>query len=180
VLWLLPGSRWDGTLALRARDLPLYTLAALILASLLGWNCVNRGEDRIKQRLGRGTNLLLFVAVPVACVIATLAQDRIVSASGWQAPDHPFWQFVRWYSPVLVMVSAAVFMAWKSRPRKHLYLERGAGYALLLGPYALLFAYLALGVHLDWLEGPMQRTVADLGGYALALQLVLAYFVGSD
>lgn len=78
------------------------------------------------------------------------------------------------------MVSAAVFLGWKAKPRRYVYLDRALGYALLFTPYALLFAYLALGVYLGWIDDALHQTLASAGGYALVLQLVFAYFIGGD
>jgi hypothetical protein len=58
--------------------------------------------------------------------------------------------------------------------------RRGLGYVLLFAPYALLFMYLSLGVHVDWIEGPMHDTLTSMGSYAIAVQLILAFFIGGE
>lgn len=180
VIWAFGPERLDGAMGLRAHDLPIYTMAALIMASLLGWWYINKGEDRIKRRIGRHAALGLFVILPLVCMAAGLLQKQLVGATGWQPPDHPLWLFVHWYPPLLVVASAISFLTWKARPRKHVYLDRGLGYALLFTPYALLFAYLALGMHLGWIDQHLHETLAAAGGYALVLQLVFAYFIGGE
>ena len=180
VLWLIPADNWDGTAGLRAERLPLYTMVAMLAASLVGWLYVNKGEDRIKQRLGRNVNLALFVLVPIACMIAGFLQPWLTEQTGWQPPGHPFWIFVHWYPTMLVIVCAVVFLNWKAKPRKHVYVDRGVGYALLFLPYGLLVAYLVLGVRLDWIGQSIQETMTAMGRYSLAIQLVIAYFIGGD
>jgi hypothetical protein len=173
VLWMVPG-------AVPADRLPIYTMIAMLMASFVGWLYVNKGQDRIKKHLGRPVNVVLFLLLPTGCLIAGLAQEWVGDATGWQPPAHPFWLFVHWYPIVLVIVCAAVFLTWKSRPRKHVYIERGVGYVLLFAPYALLFAYLSLGVHMDWIEGSMHETLTSMGSYAIAVQLLMAFFIGGE
>ncbi|MBK8205353.1 MAG: hypothetical protein IPK87_01045 [Planctomycetes bacterium] len=180
LLWLLPRDSWDGTAGLQGGHLPVYTLVALLMASLVGWWYVNKGEDRIKRRIGRPLHTVAFVVLPLACMAAGFLQDSVADATNMQPPGHPFWLFVRWYPPVLVMVCAVVFLAWKARPRRHVYLDRGLGYALLFLPYALLFAYIAVGVYVDWLDESLHDTLASAGGYAIVIQLLFAYFIGGD
>ncbi|MBZ0136332.1 MAG: hypothetical protein K8I27_08165 [Planctomycetes bacterium] len=180
LLWLVPGESWDGMFALKARRLPSYTLVALLMASLLGWRLVNLGEDRLKRNFGRHVNLALFVIVPLACILSELLQRQLTNATGMQAPDHAFWLFVRWYPIALICVSAAVFLMWKSRPRKRVYFDRGVGYVILLTPYALLFAFLELGLRMDWLDTHLRETFSAAGQYTIALQLITAYFIGGD
>jgi len=172
-----------GGLWLLAPDmahLPLYTMGAMLLASFVGWLYVNKGQDRIKKHLGKPVNILLFLVLTTGCLVAGIAQDWIAETTGWQPPDHLFWQFVRWYPIVLVIVCACVFLLWKSKPRKHVYLDRGLGYALLFAPYALLFAYLSLGVHMDWIDESLHGTLGALGRYAIVAQLLMAFFIGGD
>jgi hypothetical protein len=176
VLWLAPGALGGVT----AERLPMYTMGAILMASFVGWLYVNKGQDRIKKHLGRAVNIVLFLLIPTACMIAGFAQDPIVDATGWQPPAHPFWLVVHWYPIALVIVCAAVFLGWKSKPRKHVYLDRGAGYALLFAPYALLFVYLSLGVHLDWVEASMRETLTAMGQYAIAIQLIMTFFIGGE
>ena len=180
LLWLIPDDNWNGVVGLRAERLPIYTLVAMLFASLVGWGYVNSGEDRIRRRLGKPIDITLFVVLPLACIAAGLLQGWLSDKTGMTPPSHPFWVFVRWYPPLLVCVSAATFLLWKSRPRKRMYLDRGLGYTLLLGPYALLFAFMEFGLRLDWLSEPMKETFASSGQYAIALQLIVAYFIGGD
>lgn len=180
LLWLIPHDLWDGTLSLRDDRLPIYTVVALMLASLVGWGYVNSGEDRIRRRVGRPVDLTLFVILPLVCILAGLLQGWLADQTGMRPPDHPFWLFVRWYPPLIVAVSALAFLLWKSRPRKRLYFDRALGYALLLTPYALMFAFLELQLRLDWINQPMQETLNSLGRYSLSAQLIVAYFVGGE
>ena len=180
LLWLLPESSWDGVLGLTAGSLPVYTVLALALAALAGWRFVNAGQDRITRRVGRNVGRVAFVALPLACLAIGWFLEPVSRWTGFEPPSHPFWIVVRWYPPVAALVCAAVFLAWKSRPRRNVLWDRGLWYALLLLPYALLFATLELGLHVDWFEAQHRETVRSLGSHAIILQLLLAYFVGGD
>ena len=175
LLWLLPDDLWDGTLGLKHKQWPLYTMIALLTASLVGWCYINNGQDRIKDRAGKLIGALMFLVLPLACMALDLLRDHLPFEAA-----APVWFFVRWYPPALIILCAAVFLLWKAKPRKHVYLERGLGFAVLFLPYALLFTYMALGVHVDWIDGPMHETLAQAGAYALVIQLVCAHFIGSD
>jgi hypothetical protein len=178
MLWLLPRQHWQH--ALPPDRLAVYTVIALLFASLVGWSYVNQGEDRIRRRIGKRANLVAFVIIPIACLLAELLSRQVSTATGMHPPTHPFWVFVRWYPPVLIVLSAGVFMLWKSKPRKRVYLDRGVAYAVLLTPYALLFAYMVVGLYVGWLDESLDQTLASAGAYAIAIQLVMAYLIGSD
>lgn len=174
-LRVLPAGAWDIMPGLRAEHWPVYAMVALITAGLLGFSLVNRGQDRIKKRLGSTMSAIVFAMLPLLCLAATLwalyARE--------QPSGGPWWLFVRWYPPVVTILCAATFLAWKARPRKHVYVERGFGYALLLAPYALLFATLELGVQFSWLDESWRETLTALGSTAIVLQLVLAFFIST-
>ncbi|MBX3475209.1 MAG: hypothetical protein KF754_12565 [Planctomycetes bacterium] len=178
LLWLAPASTWDGALGLKASHWPVYTLVALVTAGLLGWNFVESGQDRIEKRVGRGVSAVLFVVLPLFCLASTLWPDALSREIG-TGRDHPVWLFVRWYPPLCTIACAAVFLSWKSRPRKRVYWDRGLGYALLLAPYAVLFAVLELGVRLQWLDASHRETIDALGSAAIVLQIVLTFFVSA-
>ncbi|MBE7490928.1 MAG: hypothetical protein HS108_04125 [Planctomycetes bacterium] len=178
LLWLAPAESWDGVAGLRASHWPVYAMVALMTASLLGWSFVEAGQDRIEHRVGKGVSAVLFVVLPVFCLACTLWPGALEREIG---PDrgHPLWLAVRWYPPLLTMLCAAVFLTWKSRPRRRVYWDRGAGYALLLAPYALLFAVLELGVRWQWLSDAHGRTLSELGSAAIVLQIVAAFVIGA-
>lgn len=178
-LWAVPERHWDGWLNLKAARLPVYTMVSLLCASLVGWRYVNMGEDRLSRMFGRQFSLWVFLVVPMFCLVSELVSGPIADATGMHPLDHPFWQFVRWYPPVVIALCGLTFLMWKSKPRKRVYFDRGAGYALLLVPYALLFAFMHLGVRLEWLDESMRETLSSLGQWSVALQLVVAYFVKS-
>lgn len=179
LLYMLPNAAWDGRFGLRADQWPMFAMVALILASLLGWGFVNQGQDRVQKKLGRPASIVLFLALPVACLLATLWPERVEAITGARDARHPLWFCVRWYPPLVTVSCAMVFLAWKSRPRRHVYWDRGLGYVLLLTPYALLFAVLELGVHMQWLDASRRETLHALGSAALVLQVVLAFFIGA-
>lgn len=179
LLWLAPADSWDGLLGLDAQRWPLYAMIALVASSLLGWSFVNIGQDRVQNRVGKGLSAVAFVVLPLFCLANTLWPAALASEIG-NDRQHPVWLFIRWYPPLVTMVCTAVFLTWKSKPRKRVYLDRGAGYALLLAPYALLFAVLELGVHLNWLDSARQETLEALGSSAIVLQIVIAFFISAS
>jgi hypothetical protein len=178
LLWLLPVESWSPPL--NPAHLHAYTLGAISAASLVGWSFVNQGEDRIRDRVGKHVSLAAFVILPVACTVAGFFPAQVESATGANPPAHPLWLFVRWYPPALIMLSASVFLARKSKPRKYVYARRAVAYILLLAPYALLFAYMTFGPFVDWVDGPMHETLAAAGVFAIALHLAFAYFIDSE
>ena len=180
LLWLIPADSWDGLAGLSADRLPVYTMVATLMASLVGWLHINKGEDRIKARLGKSVNLVLFVVLPIGCLLCEFVQPWLSDQTAWQPHGHSLWLFVHWYPTLLVILCAGVFLSWKSRPRKHVYLERSFGYGLLFMPYGLLFAFLVLEVRVDWVGQSMQETMTTMGRYSLGVQLVIAYFIGGD
>lgn len=168
-----PEEAWPGLL-LPASRLPVYWMVALAVASLLGWAYVNDGQKRIRRAVGPALALCLFVIVPIAFAILGFAGERNVAQFGGPGPGHVLWILVRWYGPAMVVTSLAAFLTWKSRGRS----GRGVWFALLVAPYAALFAYLVVGFHLPGMGEMHHETIRSLGSWALALQLALAFFVG--
>ena len=149
-------------------------MMSLALASLLGWTCVHDGQGRIQRRLPRAVAALLFVVLPIGCALLSLAGPRRIESWGGPAPSHWIWPCVRWYGPVAVVANLVAFVTWKARGRY----GRGAWFALLIAPYAALFAYLVFGVDVAGLDEAHHATMSALGSWAVALQLALAFFVG--
>ena len=169
VLALTPPDAWPRGLA--PRLLPVYTMVSLTIASLLGWCFVSDGQKRISRRLPESVAAFAFVAMPIVCAILGLFGERVVTSmtnARWP------WHVVHWYGPVLVVLNLVAFLTWKSRGRS----GRGVWFALLVAPYAALFAYFVFGVRISGIDGVHHTTLAALGSWALALQLVLSFFVG--
>lgn len=172
LLWMTPAPDWPASL--EPSHLPIYALISLSVASLLGWTFVEEGQKRIVRRLPRGVALAAFVVLPIAFAILGFVGAARVARFGGPLPSHWIWKLVHWYGPVLVVTNLAVFLAWKSRGRT----GRGLAFALLVAPYAVLFAYLVFGVHVAAIDDAHHATMATLGSSAVALQLALAFFVG--
>lgn len=176
-LALLPAERWPA--ALDPDRLPTYVVLSVVVASLAGWGIVQQGMMRLRQALGPIVGGLLFVLLPIVCGgLDLLVAHDLVDLSTW--PGDPWLgPVVRWYSPVLVAVTLVAYGTWKARPRAPGRLGRGLGLALVVAPYALLMASLTFGVDAPWLNGPLGEAVEELGGGALAAQLVLAFLVSA-
>jgi hypothetical protein len=172
VLAETPHDEWPQ--ALSPQHLPAYVMVSLAFASLLGWTFVNDGQKRIRRRIGAGVSLWAFVVLPIAFAIVGLIGAERFAAVGGPATGHWFWKVVRWYGPMLVIVSLVAFVTWKSRGRY----GRGAWFVLLVAPYAALFADLVLHLRVMPLEEAHATTIRALGSWAIALQLALAFFVG--
>jgi hypothetical protein len=172
VLAETPAEEWPAWLS--PHRLRVYVMLSLAVASLLGWTFVNDGQKRIRRAIGARISMAAFVILPIAFAILGLVGAETMHAVGAPAPWHWFWRVVRWYGPVLVIVSLVAFLTWKSRGRY----GRGAWFVLLVAPYAALFAYFVLHLHVAPLEDAHATTIRALGSWAVALQLALAFFVG--
>lgn len=160
-------------------DLVRWTVLALLLSSLIGWNLINRGQQLLARRMPRYAAFVLFFALPAVCGLAGWLEGEVARQTGFTPPHHPFWWFVFWYSPLLVAACALAYFKRMAWPRSRPHLWRALGVLALLAPYALLFAYLVLHLRVDALEGPLHETLAGLGRYSMVVQLLLAYFVGN-
>lgn len=172
VLHVLPDADWPaGT----TRDrLPVYVTCALVAASLLGWSFMQEGQKRIERRTGRPIGLALFVFLPLAAAAVTLADEHLPIRPDVRREWETVFVAARWYSPAAVVASVAAFLASKSGRRARL-----VGHGLLLAPYAVLLGALVFGFRFPWIDEPLHDTLGSLGGGAVALQIVLAWFVGA-
>ncbi len=165
-------------LSRRDEQTTVWLVGALLAASLVGWRNVNEGQNALSRAIGPGLGMFIFFWLPLACGAASLFEARLVEATGFAAPDHPFWLFVRWFPPLTVMVCAAAYLKRQALPRSRVHFWRGIGSIVLLLPYALLFAYLVLHLSVEPLEGPLHETMAQVGRYSIIVQILLMYFVG--
>ena len=172
VLHFLPDDAWpDG---LSRAQLPVYATWALVTASLLGWSFMQEGQKRIERQSGRTLGLALFVFLPLIAAAVTLADEHLPLRPEVRADWNTLFVAARWYSPAAVVASLAAFLSSKSRRAARL-----AGHSLLLAPYAVLLAALVFGFRFPWIDEPLHETLEALGGGAVALQIVLAWFVGA-
>ncbi len=174
LLWMLPRSG-----GVPAESLVPATVGALLLASLVGWGFVNEGQNAVARRFPPLVGFLAFFALPLSCGLIGLFEAAVSRATGFAPPNHPFWLFVTWYPPLLVMSCAAVYFKRQAWPRSRLHLARTLWVLLLFVPYALLFGYLVLHLRIDALADPLHETLGKLGQYGLIVQILLAFFVGS-
>ncbi|CAG0933358.1 hypothetical protein PLCT1_02343 [Planctomycetaceae bacterium] len=171
---LAPMWYWGG----RDEKLGAWMIGAVMAASLVGWGYINEGQNELSRRMGGALGMIVFFWLPLACGAATLLEARLAHWTGFAPPDHPFWLFVRWYPPVMVMWCAATYLKRQALPRARLHFWRGVGSIVLLLPYAILFAYLVLHLRVEPLEGPLHETLGEVGRYSIIVQLLLMYFVG--
>ncbi len=171
VLWTTSDERWPP--GVRRHDLPVVAFGSLLAASLLGWSFLSDGQKRVRRGVGRPVAAALYLVLPIALAALSLVGPTRMGAIGGPGPEHVLWTALRWYGPVLVSLTLVAFLRWKSRGRT----GRGLWFAALAAPYALLLLYFAMGVRLLPLSEPLERTLASMGAWALALQLALAYFV---
>lgn len=157
------------------RRMAVYATIALVAASLLGWSFMQQGQERIMRRTGRGPGLLLFVFLPVAAAILSFVDGHAPLEPGTRAEFSTLFWIARWYSPAAVVASVVAFLAAKSNRT-----ARGIWYAALLTPYCVLLGALVFGFRFPWIEVPLRTTLGALGGGAIAVQLVLAWFVGGS
>jgi hypothetical protein len=174
VLAQRPAEEWpDG---LSPDRLPVYVMVSLTTASLLGWTFVHDGQTRIKKLVGKPISLVAFAVAPIALAYLGFVGAARVASWGGPGPAHWLWTMVRWYGPTLVVLSLFAFLTWKGRGR----FARGAWFAFLVAPYAALLAFLVFGFRIPAIDDARHETLLALGGWSVALQLALAFFVGGD
>jgi hypothetical protein len=183
VLWAVPEDNWPGllteTLGLVPARLPVYAVASLIAASLLGWHCMQQGVREMRKAVGWQIGGYLFVLMPLACgVLALLSSRGLVRIQTWPYAPYVI-QFVRYYPIVLVVLALATFVAWKVRDEEENQFGRFLVFGLMVGPYALLMSFLIFGFQSALLSGPIKATASDLGSHAIIIQVTLAYFLSA-
>lgn len=177
VLSQLPVADWPGFLS--PARLPLYTVGALLLASLLGWTFVAIGQVRIRRRIGRRASVLLLVVLPILCGLIMLPtlylKFDVLAWLGMPGTNHPAAVFVRWYPPLLVVTCLIAFLAqMATEGRGAINPWRLAWFSALVTPYAVILAYLVFNLQLGWEGDPLLRSLASSG---IAVQIALGYFL---
>lgn len=175
VLASTPPERWPATLA--PARLPVYVTLSLVAASLLGWAYMQDGQARIERRIGRRAAFVLFVALPLVAAGISLVEERATLAPETRAEWGAAFAVARWYAPAAVVVSLVAWFRARNAGAAHRRALRTAGRVALVAPYAVLLAALVFGFRLPWIEQPLRETLGVLGGSAVALQLVLAWFI---
>lgn len=171
LLVLRPDEEWPTGFT-RAR-LPVYVTVALVAASLLGWTFVQRGQARIERRIGRRWSLRVFVFLPLLAAAIGLVEGTGVLPDALHARCVPVFDVARWVAPLSIAACLASFLT--SRPLRGP--RRRALHVLLLLPYAALLLSIALDFELPFVAESMQEGLSALGGGAVAVQVVLAWFV---
>lgn len=159
----------------------LSLVGSLMAASCLGWLLVNDGQSSIEKKSGRGLSVILFGALPMFCLAATLFPAKMSQWLGIPAmehePGHPFWLWIRFYPMVLVAVCLLVAFKQTVKPRKYVKKARAAKFILLSAPYlvVLLVQEITLmkeAALQDAISTPMLQST--LGTAGVNAQLVLA------
>lgn len=176
-LALLPPEQWPEWLD--RSKLAHHAVLCLALGSLVGWGIVQQGTIRLRKACGPVPGGLIFALLPlVTGTIEFLRGRDLVDPASWEHGEVVA-PLIRWYAPVLVAVTLVAYVTWQARPREAGRFGRGLGLSLVVAPYALLMASLTFGVSAPWLQGPLGEAFADLGGGALAAQLVLAFLLSA-
>ncbi|MHC4840678.1 MAG: hypothetical protein ACYTDT_06885 [Planctomycetota bacterium] len=176
LLWLFPVDWWDGWLGLKGNDMPIYFVICLSFASLVGWRYTVIGQARLQNRLGKLPSQIALVWLPIACLLCGFLRNSTLSGIN----STGFWAFVFWYPLSVVLFSLAMFLLWRSKPRRNVYWDRSARYLLLMTPYLALFLVMAVDIGNWWTDHYIKQTLQTWGQSAIIIQLVIAYFVGGD
>jgi hypothetical protein len=171
VLARTPDADWPA--GLTRERLPVYGTLALVAASLLGWASMQDGQARLERALGRTLGSLCFLVLPLAAAGLGLAESHLELSPETRAAWRPAFVAAHWYGPCAVVACLAAFLRSKAARTGRLVLH-----ILLLLPFASLLAALVFGFRLPWVDEPLRATLRSLGGSAVALQLVLAWFIG--
>lgn len=167
--------------ALDPDRLPYYAVVSLVAASLIGWGCMQLGVRRVRGLVGQRLGGWLFVLAPLACAVLVLLQVReVVDMTRWPGAE-VLVPLTRWYPPALVALGLVSYVTRRvGDDRAPGRLERGGWLLLLLAPYVAITAHVVGRVDVPWLAASLEETLEELGTAALAVQLVLAYFVSSS
>ena len=176
-LALLPAERWPA--ALDTAHLPLYAVLSLCVASLVGWGCVQEGQGRVKRTIGKPTAVIAFLVLPLAAAALSFLDKHVLATPLREWPGGTWIAlFVRWYTPLLVAVSLVTFLTWRTRPRRRVYLTRGAGFVILVAPYVLLLAVILFDLPAPWVEQPVEDSLDTIGESSVLAQVIVGYFLG--
>ncbi|MBL4844570.1 MAG: hypothetical protein JKY65_03510 [Planctomycetes bacterium] len=175
VLLMLPPDRWPP--GLDPNQLPIYMTLSLVASSLLGWGCMQTGLSRLRNAFGKGLGGWLFVLLPVVCAaITVLGTMEVIEPSTW--PGAPWTaRAVRWYPPLIILVSLGAYLWTQLRQEGEDRLARNVGSIALVLPYVALLATLVLGVESPLLSESLRDAVESLGSGAIVVQMILAYFL---
>lgn len=177
VLPLLPREDWPFGLVPERHA--VYATVTLVAASLLGWAFMQEGQSRLERAVGRGWALTLFVFLPLAAAVAGIVEDRAELAPETRAAWSGTFAVARWVSPAIVVASLVAFFTKKAVRSRGVHVPRALGYGLLLAPFVVLLCALVFGFRFPWIDASLHETLGALGGGALAVQIVLAWFVGA-
>lgn len=171
--WLSRQREGDWPAGMERGRIAVYVTVALVLASLLGWSFMQQGQARIERRLGRTAAMWVFGILPVAAAAITLADQHLALPEADRADWSSAFLIARWYSPAAVVASLWTFLESKSRRTPEFVIH-----AALLLPFAALLAAVVFGFHVPFVDESLRETLRTLGAGAIALQILLAWFVG--
>ena len=179
-LALTPEDAWPENLD--PDRLTFYVVIALATASLLGWGCMQQGEERVKRAIGPIAAGLFFLVLPLAAAVISFLVTRDLDVPPAEWPGGPWLLlFARWYTPAVVVLSLVAFVTWQARPRNRVLFGRGAGMLLLVSPYAALLAIMVFGLPAPELGEPIEdslhEVLGSVGEASIVLQLMLGYFL---
>ncbi|HBP21822.1 MAG TPA: hypothetical protein DEA08_29060 [Planctomycetes bacterium] len=178
VLASIPHERWPS--GLNPEQLPVYLTTSLIAASLLGWGCMQSGLGRMREAIGWTVGGWLLVLLPLVCAVLVLLASKEVISSLEQWPLAPWsGRLLRWYPPTLMVIALGVYLwvQWGKAKKGEDRLVRRAGATVLVLPYVALISVLVFGVDSPLLNDSLSEVIEWLGGSAVVVQLVLAYFI---
>lgn len=180
LLHATPDAHWPTSLTWLTRDrLPACATLSLVTASLLGWAYMQEGQSRIERRVGRRWSLVLFVLLPIAAAAIAFVEAEAPLEPATR--ERTAWLFLaaRWYAAAAVVANLVAFGKGRLAARRRGRAARAVAFGVLVAPYLLLLAALVLGVRLPWLDHSLRGAIDSLGTGGVAVQLAIAWFVGS-
>ena len=175
VLYWLPFEKWPPEL--KPGRWGFYAGGSLVLASFLGWSCLQEGMSVLRKPFGELIGELLFAALPLSCALLSFALGR-----GWllptSLPAQPWSGLViAWFPASLLALSCVTFVLGRARLREEGGTARVFLWALVLVPYGLLTLALGFGLESPLLDGHLRSTLKELGWGTLGMQVGVAYFL---
>lgn len=172
---------------LSRKQLLNYTIISVFCASFLGWLVVSDGQERIERRSNRILMLIVFLMLPVLCLISSVFPSLSIKAAelaGASLPEqsessnHPFWLFVRYFPILLIAVCLVAAFRKEAMPGKHVKKKRALKFACFTAPYVILIVFQELSLKNELVKDALDAT--PLAAIGVNVPLIFAILTSTS